>query len=123
MSACGDEVVAQKTDFSVSMLSYYVALCRLKSQIGVHTMTLFCAIHTYIVVITIDAIAHPEITAVRCNISSVEVLRYVGAEQRLSSTTPDTAIPKVCALLAALLDARVDPQRTVDGRKTSFEVP
>lgn len=78
-----------------------------------------CIILVVVVVITIDAIAHPEITEIRCNIKCAKSLHYIGRESA-QLEVPDTGIPRqvICSPLCSL---REMIRRTVDVRKKSLE--
>ena len=51
------------------------------------------AVICVMVVITIDAIAHPEVTELRCNIKCAKSLHYIGRESA-QLEVPDTGIPR-----------------------------
>jgi len=72
-----------------------------------------------VVIITIDAIAHPEITEVRCNIKCSKSLHYLGRESA-QLEVPDTGIPRQL-LCTPLCSMREWIRRAVDGRKKSLE--
>ena len=51
------------------------------------------AVICVMVVITIDAFAHPEVTELRCNIKCAKLLHYIGRESA-QLEVPDTGIPR-----------------------------
>jgi len=77
------------------------------------------AVLCLIAVITIDAIAHPEVTESRCNIKCAMSLHYLWRETE-KIEMPDTGIPRQ-VLCSPLCSVREMIRRTVDGRKKSLE--
>jgi len=77
------------------------------------------AIVCVIVTVTIDAIAHPEVTEMRCNIKCAKSLHYLGRESA-QLEVPDTGIPRQ-VLCSPLCSMREVIRRAVDGRKKSLE--
>jgi len=72
-----------------------------------------------IVILTIDALAHPEITEVRCNIKCAKSLHYIGRESA-QLEVPDTGIPR-WLLCAPLCSVREWARIKFDTRKKSLE--
>ena len=77
------------------------------------------AVLCLIAVITIDAIAHPEVTESRCNIKCGMSLHYLWRETE-KIEMPDTGIHRQ-VLCSPLCSVREMIRRTVDGRKKSLE--
>jgi len=77
------------------------------------------AIVCVMIVIMIDAVAHPEVTELRCNIKCAKSLHYIGRESA-QLEVPDTGIPRQ-VLCSPLCSMREWIRRTVDTRKKSLE--
>ena len=115
--------MVRKTGFRALVLSYFMSALTETADRREREVKMFqtigqivvLAVLCLIAVITIDAIAHPEVTESRCNIKCAMSLHYLWRETE-KIEMPDTGIPR-----QVLCSVREMIRRTVDGRKKSLE--